>query len=203
MIGVLAGSRLVHMIFWEPMYYLSQPWKIIYFWEGGMAYHGGLLGVTVATYLFSRKKDIKKKISFSKLGDHLCIPATLVLAVGRVANFINGELPGRATSVSWCWYFPGYDGCRHPQQLYASAKRFMIFFWLLFINRKGHKDGFIMWNMITLFGIGRMVIDFYRDDPTFLGLTAGQHLSLLTVIVGGYILIRHYHHDIITIFGAK
>jgi phosphatidylglycerol:prolipoprotein diacylglycerol transferase len=196
MLGVLIGSRIIHIIFWEPMYYLSQPWKILYVWEGGMAFHGGLIGVAIATYLFWRKKEIRNKITLAKLADYLAIPATVILAFGRIANFINGELPGKATDVSWCWYFPGYEGCRHPQVLYAAAKRFLVFGWLIFLNTKKHKEGFIVWNMVTFFGLGRLIIDFYRDDPTLFGLTAGQYLSLIMLVLGSYVLSRYYRQDV-------
>ncbi|MBU2561708.1 MAG: prolipoprotein diacylglyceryl transferase [Nanoarchaeota archaeon] len=201
MLGVLIGSRLIHIIFWEPMYYLQQPWKVLYVWEGGMAFHGGLIGVAVATYLFWRK--IGRRISFAKLGDYLSMPAIFMLAIGRIANFINGELPGRVTDVSWCWYFPGYDGCRHPQQLYSAIKRFIVFGWLVFVNTRKHKDGFVLWNMVTLIGIGRFVIDFYRDDPTLLGLTAGQYLSMVMFVLGAYVLVRYYMDDVKRLFGMK
>lgn len=200
MVGVLVGSRLFHAIFWEPSYYLSQPWKIFYIWEGGMAYHGGLAGVMLATYLFWRKKEIRKKVSYAKLADYISIPAVLMLAFGRIANFINGELPGKVTNVSWCVYFPGYDGCRHPQQLYSAAKRFLVFAWLVFANRKKHKDGFIFWNMITLIGLGRFIIDFYRDDPTFLGITAGQYFSIAMLVTGAIVLVKYYWKDIKGVF---
>jgi phosphatidylglycerol:prolipoprotein diacylglycerol transferase len=202
MLGVLIGSRLFHIIFWEPMYYLTAPWKIFYLWEGGMSFHGGLVGVLTATYLFWRRKEIRKKVPFAKLADYLAIPSTFILAVGRIANFINGELPGTVTNVSWCWYFPGYEGCRHPQVLYAAAKRFLIFGWLVLLNSRKHKDGFIVWNMVTLFGIGRLVIDFWRDDYRFLGLAAGQYLSIVMIILGGYVLFRYYREDLKRLFGA-
>lgn len=200
MLGVLIGSRLVHTFVWYPSYYLQQPWKIFFIWEGGMAFHGGLLGVIIATYLFLNKKDIRNKITFLRLGDILAIPATLILAFGRIANFINGELPGRITDVNWCWQFPDVEGCRHPQQLYAAAKRFVVFGLLLLLNRKKYKEGFIMWSMITLLGIGRVMVDFFRDDPTFLGLTLGQYLSLAMFVVGIYMLITRYRKDVKRVF---
>ncbi|MBW2972183.1 prolipoprotein diacylglyceryl transferase [Candidatus Woesearchaeota archaeon] len=201
MVGVLVGSRLIHCIFWDPIYYLSQPWKILFVWEGGMAFHGGLLGVAVATYLFWRK--IGRRISFAKLGDYLSMPALFMLAVGRIANFVNGELPGRVTDVSWCVYFPGYEGCRHPQQLYSALKRFIVFGWLVFLNTRKHKDGFIIWNMVFFVGIGRFFIDFYREDPTLLGLAAGQYLSIIMIVAGAYALARYYRDDIRRLFSLK
>jgi phosphatidylglycerol:prolipoprotein diacylglycerol transferase len=203
MIGVLVGSRVVHCLVWEPSYYLAQPWKILYIWEGGMAYHGGLLGVLVATYLFWRRKEVRKKVSLAKLADYLAIPSTLMLAFGRVANFINGELPGTVTNVSWCWQFPEYEGCRHPQQLYAAAKRFLVFGILVLLNRRKHKDGFIVWNMVWMMGLGRFVIDFWRDEATLLGLTAGQYLSIVMILLGGYVLIRHYKDDLKSLLWAR
>ncbi|NQU79677.1 prolipoprotein diacylglyceryl transferase [Candidatus Woesearchaeota archaeon] len=207
MLGVLIGSRLLHCFVWQPAYYLSQPWKVFFIWEGGMAFHGGLLGVALATYLFSRKPEIRDKVSFARLGDYIAIPGSFILAVGRIANFINGELPGRLTNVSWCIDYTKSmfinsppEGCRHPQVLYAAAKRFLVFGTLLWLNKKKHKDGFIMWSMITLFGIGRVAIDFFRDDPVFLGLTTGQHLSLVMVIVGTYVLAKHYRKDLKKVF---
>jgi phosphatidylglycerol:prolipoprotein diacylglycerol transferase len=203
MLGVLIGSRLLHCLVWEPSYYLSQPWKILFIWEGGMAFHGGLIGVAISTYIFWRKPEIKKKVSFAKLADVISIPAAVMLAIGRIANFINGELPGRVTNAGWCWYFPGYNGCRHPQQLYAAAKRFIIFGWMLLLNSRKHKDGFIFWNMVTFFGLGRVIIDFYRDDPTYFGLTAGQYMSLAMFVVGVIVIIRYYRQDIKSVLGLK
>ncbi|MFC1742107.1 prolipoprotein diacylglyceryl transferase [Nanoarchaeota archaeon] len=200
MVGVLVGSRLIHVIFWQPSYYLMRPWEILYIWQGGMAFHGGLLGVALGTYLFWRQPAIRKKVSLLKLGDYLSIPAVFILAVGRLANFLNGELPGRVTDVSWCWYFPEYGGCRHPQQLYSAAKRFLVFGFLVFLHRKKRKDGFIFWNMITLMGVGRFVIDFYREDLTWLMLTAGQWLSAVMVLLGGYVLFRYYRKDLKRVF---
>ena len=200
LVGVLVGSRLFHCLVWEPTYYLSNPLKILYFWEGGMAYHGGLLGVMLGTYLFWRKEDIKKKISFAKLADYLSIPAVFALALGRIANFVNGELPGTVTDVNWCVNFPHYEGCRHPQQLYAAVKRFIIFGLLIFIDRKKNKDGFIFWIMVTLFGLGRLLIDFVRDDPRWLGLTTGQHMSLIMFVVGIIVLFRYYKKDLKKVF---
>ena len=203
MIGVLLGGRLVHCLVWEPSYYLTQPWKILYLWQGGMAFHGGLLGVFIATYLFWRREGIRKKIPFLRLGDHLSIVAVLMLAAGRIANFLNGELPGRVTDVSWCWYFPGYEGCRHPQQLYSAVKRFVVFFWLVWLSRGKYKDGFVFWNMMFLMGIGRFVIDFYRDDYTIFSLTAGQYLSIIMIAIGAYALVKYHMHDIKKVFSGR
>lgn len=205
MVGVLVGSRLVHCLIWEPSYYLPQPWKILYFWEGGMAFHGGLIGVAIAMYLFWLKID--KRVSLLRLGDYAAIPAAFMLAVGRIANFINGELPGRVTDVSWCidytksmYLVNPPEGCRHPQVLYAAVKRFLVFGWLVWLNRRKYADGFIMWNMILWFGVGRIIIDFYRDDPVYLIFTTGQWMSLVMALLGGYMLLSRYRKDLKKVF---
>ncbi len=201
MLGVLIGSRLIHCIFWNPIYYLTQPWKILYVWEGGMAFHGGLLGVAIATYIFWKKID--KRIPMARLGDHLAIPAIMILAIGRIANFINGELPGKVTNVPWCVYFPNVDDCRHPQQLYSAIKRFAVFGFLLILNRKKWKDGFIMWNMIFWTGVGRFFIDFYRVDATWFGLTPGQYLSIVMILLPIYVFHKYYRKDCKKFFNKK
>ena len=200
-VGVFVGSRLFHCLVWEPGYYLRNPLEILYFWKGGMAYHGGLLGVIIAGYAWWKKNKIWKKVSLGKIGDPLSIPAVFALALGRIANFINGELPGRVSDVSWCVYFPRYEGCRHPYQIYVAAKRFAVLAWLVFLSMKEkYKDGFVFWNMITFMGIGRVLLDFYRDDPTFLGLTMGQYWSLAMFLVGGFVLLKYYRNDCKKVF---
>ena len=190
-LGILIGSRLMHIL-WELDYYILNPIKIFYFWEGGMAFHGGLIGVLIASYYFCKKKNI----SLAKLADTLVIPAVFILALGRIANFINAELYGTITNVSWCVKFPNVDGCRHPTQLYYSLKRFLVLGILIFLNRKEHKDGFLFLNMLTLFGIGRFFIDFLIEEWHFLGLTLGQYLSTAMFIIGIYVLIKYYKEDL-------
>lgn len=194
MLGVLIGSRVIHAIFWDPMYFLTQPWKILYIWEGGMAFHGGLIGVAVAGYLFCRKETIRKKLTFAKLADITVIPAVFTLAIGRVVNFINGELIGTASNARWCVVFPQYDNtCRHPQVLYSAIKRFIMFGAAMFLHTKKQlKDGFIFWTMMLVFGVGRFFIDFYRDDARWFSLTAGQYLSIALTIVTIIVLIKYY-----------
>ena len=194
-LGILIGSRVMHIL-WELDYYILNPIKIFYFWEGGMAFHGGLIGVLIASYYFCKKKNI----SLAKLADTLVIPAVFILALGRIANFINAELYGIITNVPWCVKFPNVDGCRHPTQLYYSLKRFIVLGILIFLNRKEHKDGFLFWNMLTLFGIGRFFIDFLIEEWHFLGLTLGQYLSLIMFITGLYVLIKYYKEDLRSYF---
>jgi phosphatidylglycerol:prolipoprotein diacylglycerol transferase len=188
MIAVIVGSKLGVVLFWNPSYYITNPIRIVSFWKGGMAFHGGLIGVVIAVYWFSKKKQL----SFWKVADILAIPAVFILALGRIANFINGEIWGSVTDVPWCIYFPEVGGCRHPYQIYAFLKRAFVGFILLFLNRKERQEGFITISFIFLFGIGRLFLDILREDPVYLSLKTGQWLSLMMVIVAGYTLLKYY-----------
>src|SRR3989344_9627636 len=113
--GVLIGSRLFYVIFYNPLFYIENPLKIIAVWEGGMSFHGGFVGIVVAAFLFCKKKNVP----LLHLADILSAPLMAALALGRVANFINGELWGRPSNAAWCVVFPAADDiCRHPYQLY-------------------------------------------------------------------------------------
>ncbi|MBT4174551.1 prolipoprotein diacylglyceryl transferase [archaeon] len=195
MLGVILGSRLFHVLVWETAYYLADPIKILYIWEGGMAFHGGLIGALVAGYFFCKKY----KISLLKAADLVSIPAVIVLALGRIANFINAELPGTVTSLPWCVDF-GDSQCRHPVQIYSALKRFAVAGVLILLSRKHHKPGFIFFSMVALLGLGRFLIDFYREDTLYLALSIGQWSSLAMFIVGITTLIIKYKKEIKTIF---
>ena len=197
-IGVLIGARIFHVIFWNLSYYSQNPIEIFYIWQGGLSFHGGLIGSAIALYLYTRKR----KINLMQLADILIIPATFTLALGRIANFINQEILGTITQAPWCVRFlRSIDpiNCRHPVQLYASAGRFLLFFILLKLpNPK--KPGFIFWNFIFLIGIGRFLLDFLRDDIKYLGLSAGQWLSIPMVIISAYIIFKKYKEDLFSLF---
>lgn len=192
MIGVILGARLVHVLFWEPAYYLANPLEILAIWRGGLAFHGGLVGVIIGVGYFCKKNNV----SIAKVADTLTIPAVFALGLGRIANFINGELWGTVTNVEWCVYFPEAEGCRHPVQIYSALKRWIIGGILLLLARKEHKDGFIFWMFVTLFGIGRFFIDFIREDTLYFGLSMGQIWSLGMVLVGLYVLWTYYKSDL-------
>src|SRR3989344_4024440 len=123
-LGTVIGGRLFHILFWQPSYYLQNPLQIFAFWHGGMAFHGGLIGSIIAFYYFYAKH--KEKINFWRVADALSIPAMLILALGRIANFVNSELYGQVTNVSWCVNFQNAEGCRHPYQIYAALKRLFV-----------------------------------------------------------------------------
>ena len=149
-LGVVIGARVIDYVFFYWPAIISDPVGLFRIWEGGLSFHGGLLGAALVTFWYCRKK----KIVFYDLADLLVIPAALALFFGRIANFINGELWGTITNVSWCVQFPAVDGCRHPSQLYEAFYTLVIFVKLLFVHalkKKAHKDswlrkpGFVFW----------------------------------------------------------
>lgn len=196
--AVVIGARIFEIIFYEPAYYLANPAQMIAVWNGGLSFHGGLAGAGVALALFLKKH---KGLSFYSLADALVVPAAFALFLGRIANFINGELWGTVTNVSWCVYFPGVEGCRHPSQLYESAKNLLIFFALLAIRnvhltKSGAKnsragEGRLFWWFVLMYGTLRFAANFFRDDPSvLLGISMGQLLSLVMAIAAAAMLWR-------------
>lgn len=192
MLGVLIGSR-AFMIFWEPHYYLSNPVNLLKFWEGGMSFHGGLVGIALAGWLYCRKKNIL----FWRMADLLSAPAVLALALGRIANFINGELVGRVWNGPWCVVFPQYDeACRHPNMIYSALQRGAVFGWLLFLTLKDEfKPGFLFWNFVFWEGVGRIAVDFFREDVLYYGFSLGQWFSLVMVVAALFVFWKHYQED--------
>ena len=192
LLGVLVGSRLF-MIFWQPETYLFKPWNLLKIWQGGMSFHGGFVGIVVAGYWFCKKK----RINFWKLADALSVPGIFALALGRIANFINGELVGRVWSGAGCVVFPNYDeACRHPSTLYAAGKRFLVFGWLFLLTFwKKFKPGFIFWNFVFWEGLGRIIVDFYREDTLHYGFSLGQWFSLAMVLVAVWFFVKKYGQE--------
>jgi phosphatidylglycerol---prolipoprotein diacylglyceryl transferase len=193
-LGTIVGAR-IFMIFWNPEVYLFKPWNLLKIWEGGMSFHGGFVGIVTACYIYCNKK----RLNFWKIADILSVPTIFALALGRVANFINGELWGRTFDGKWCVNFKntgGGDVCRHPSTLYAAGKRFIVFGWLLFLSFKNElKPGFIFWNLVFWEGLGRFVVDFYRENALSFGLSLGQWFSLLMIIVAIYAFMKYYKND--------
>jgi phosphatidylglycerol:prolipoprotein diacylglycerol transferase len=199
-VGVILGGRLGYVLFYKPAYYLQNPAEILAVWQGGMAFHGGLLGVIVAMAVFawSRKKG------FFEVTDLVapCVPTGL--ACGRIGNFINGELWGRAADASlpWAMAFPqsGSDTlARHPSQLYQFLMEGLLLFvilWWYGKTRSAHYrvDGSVIWGRVSgLFLIGygvfRFIAEYFREPDSFLGLLAlnlsmGQWLCVPMVLTG-------------------
>jgi phosphatidylglycerol---prolipoprotein diacylglyceryl transferase len=187
-LGTISGARLVYVVYYSFPYFSNNLIEIFYVWNGGLSFHGGLLGAMLSGMLFCRRH----KIDFLEIGDLLVIPASLFLSLGKIANFLNSELYGKITSLPWCIRFKGINGCRHPVQIYESIKNFFIFLLLLYLkSTKKLKKGVILLSFIFLYTFLRFFIDFFRYyETTYFGLGSGQFLNLLTFIISGYYLVK-------------
>jgi len=195
-VGVMVGGRLGYVLFYKPLYFWHKPIEIFSVWQGGMSFHGGALGVLIATFLFCRKH----KITLLTFGDLICAAAPIGLFFGRIANFINGELYGRVTDVKWGIVFPrGGPELRHPSQIYEAALEGLCLFLILTLMIKYlsalQYRGLITGCFFAGYGISRFFVEFFREPDTHLGfligfLTMGQALSL-PAIIGGMWLIRY------------
>lgn len=192
-IGVIVGGRLGYVLFYEPARFLADPISIFYVWQGGMAFHGGLLGVVVAMFFFARTK----KASALSLFDIVGAAAPIGLFFGRLANFINAELWGRATDLPWGMVFPTADDQpRHPSQLYQSFGEGVVLLvaCAIAIRLGGLKrPGLVGGIFTTGYGIARFLVEYVRAFDPSIGLiggviTMGQLLSL-PMILAGLILI--------------
>ncbi|RKY39412.1 MAG: prolipoprotein diacylglyceryl transferase [Candidatus Omnitrophota bacterium] len=185
LLGGIIGARLFYILIYNLRFYLIHPYEMLALWHGGLSIHGGLVGGTLAGLLYC----LRHKINFFLFADLFVIPLSLCLCLGRIGNFINGELYGRLTSVPWAVKFPGVEGFRHPAQLYASLKNLIIFLFLLRLEKKGQKEGFLFFSFLFLYSLFRFLVEFFRaPDPQlgFLwgGLTMGQILSLPFFLIG-------------------
>lgn len=189
-VGVIAGGRLGYVMFYEPAYFLGNPGKLIAVWEGGMSFHGGLIGVLIVLLLFTRRHGV----SLPRLFDVIVVPVAIGLSLGRLGNFINQELYGTVTTFPWGIAIPGVEGLRHPTQLYAVVKDLLIAalcFWHLRHSSKlvGHTGSLFL----LLYGVGRFLLEFLRQQQyavtVLLGisLTRGQLLTI-PVVIGGIFL---------------
>jgi phosphatidylglycerol:prolipoprotein diacylglycerol transferase len=192
MLGVILGGRIGYILFYNLAFYISHPLAVFYVWEGGMSFHGGALGVIVAGWLFCRKH----KLSFYQLADPVMPIVAIGLGLGRLGNFINGELYGRETTVPWGMIFPGSDPqalVRHPSQLYELfLEGIVLGLFLQWLYRKTKKAGYVFWSFIGGYGLFRFIIEYFRepDDIELYknGLllhyfTMGQMLSLIMLLV--------------------
>ncbi|MBI2549937.1 prolipoprotein diacylglyceryl transferase [Candidatus Woesearchaeota archaeon] len=187
--AVVVGARLGHVIS-SFGYYIENPAQIVAVWNGGMAFHGGFIGLVIAGYLFAKRK----KLAFYDIADIVVIPAALALAFGRIANFINGEFYGTPTSLPWGVEFQGVEGFRHPVQIYEAVKNLLIFvvLWQLQQQRKWKlPKGFLFWAFVFLYGSIRFFLEFVKVVPDYaFGLTWGQFWSIPMAVVGGYMLLK-------------
>lgn len=192
-LGVVAGGRLGYVLFYKPAEYLANPIEILYLWQGGMSFHGGLIGVIVVLMLFARKRGK----TLLEIGDFVAPLIPLGLGAGRLGNFINGELWGRATTVPWGMVFPqaGDNVARHPSQLYEMGlEGFALFALVWWFARKPRPTGQISALFLMGYGVFRFLVEFTREPDYFLGLLAGglsmgQLLSLPMILIGALIFV--------------
>jgi phosphatidylglycerol---prolipoprotein diacylglyceryl transferase len=197
-LGVFIGGRLGYTLFYNLPYYLQHPTKIIAVWEGGMSFHGGLLGTIIALLWYSKRQGIPPSI----IADLAAGVTPIGLGFGRIGNFINGELYGRATDVEWCMVFPnGGPACRHPSQLYeAGLEGLLLLIVLSLIAKKPTPPGTIFWSFIAGYGICRFIVEFFREPDGHLGFiigsfSMGQLLSLPMIVLGAFMLALGYQRQ--------
>ncbi len=198
MLGVVLGGRLGYVLFYNFSYYLHNPLKIFAVWEGGMSFHGGALGVIIAGLLFAKRH----KFNFYRLADPAMPIVAVGLGLGRIGNFINGELYGRPANVPWAMIFPDDPKHipRHPSQLYEFFLEGILLSTLTYIiYKKGLKNGVVFWSFIGLYGVFRIIVEFFRQPDPQLGFillhhfTMGQLLSsfmIISAFIGIFIIYK-------------
>lgn len=195
-LGVILGGRIGYVLFYQFDYFLTEPLYLFKIWTGGMSFHGGLLGVTAAVYLFARK--VNK--SFLRVGDFVVPLVPIGLGMGRLGNFINAELWGRQTDVPWAMVFPTdpLQLPRHPSQLYEFFLEGVVLFIILYIvTRKPRNLGLASGIFLIGYGVFRSIIEFYREPDAHLGLylsfiSKGQILSVPMILAGILIIYLGY-----------
>ena len=196
--GIIIGGRLGYVLFYNLRYFLEFPLHILALWEGGMSFHGGLLGVVIATFLFAWKKQVPPLA----IGDIIVCVAPIGLFLGRLANFINGELFGRIShSVPWVMVFPGGGPePRHPSQLYEATMEGIVLFIILnvlwwFVPKYRERTGFLSGLFFILYALFRFGLEFFREPDAHLGfiwqhLSMGQLLCLPMFLFGLWLILR-------------
>lgn len=187
-VGLIIGARLGYIIFYQYndyMLYIKHPLEIIATWHGGMSFHGGFAGAILAGWMFSRRK----KIPFAVMADCVAVTAPIGLGLGRIGNFINGELVGRPSNVPWAMIFPdGGPIPRHPSQLYNALVEGLLLFILLWnLRQRGFRDGMMSIFFLLFYGICRFCLEFFREPDPQVGyllgfLTMGQLLCLAMIV---------------------
>ena len=192
-LGVVLGGRLGYCLFYMPGYYLVHPLSIFKIWEGGMSFHGGLLGVLLALFWFA----YRRKVSFFVVSDLVAPLVPFGLAFGRLGNFINGELWGRPTDLPWAMVFPMVDSIpRHPSQIYQLVGEGICLGIVLWIySSKPRRVGQVSGLFLLGYGICRFLAEFAREPDSFLGLlglglSMGQWLSVPMILFGIYLIVR-------------
>ncbi len=203
-LGIILGGRLGYVLFYKPMDYLQNPLEIVQLWDGGMSFHGGLIGSTLAVLYLARKN----KLSFLRIADYAACCAPFGLFLVRCANFVNGELWGRPSDVPWAVQFREAVGPnlvvvgppRHPSQLYEAALEgivlFLVLFALFWWTRARYKPGLLAGVFALGYGVSRFVVEYFREPDAHLmwlaertGLSMGQWLTVPMILIGLYLIL--------------
>ena len=197
-LGVVLGGRVGFVLFYNLPYYIDNPLQIFELWHGGMSFHGGALGVTIAVILFARSRQL----SIFALSDIVIEAVPIGLFFGRIANFINDELWGRETTVPWAVIFPnGGNVPRHPSQLYEAFLEGIALFCLLFLLQRfagmRNREGALSGVFLVGYAAARIVAEMFRQPDEqlgflFLGVTMGQLLSVPLLFIGAWLIWRAY-----------
>ncbi len=194
-LGIILGGRLGYVLFYRPGFYLENPLEIFQLWDGGMSFHGGVIGVSLGILWMARQY----KLDWLRIHDYVacCIPFGLFF--GRLANFVNAELWGRQTDLPWGIVFPGAGGVpRHPSQLYEALLEGIVLFivlWLMFWKTRARwQPGKLVGAFILVYGLSRFLVEFVRQPDAGLenlswGLSMGQTLSLPMILGGLYLIL--------------
>ena len=190
-LGVILGGRLGYVFFYQPSILVNDPLGVFKVWTGGMSFHGGLIGVTLAGYIFCRRRNL----DFLKMGDLSAAAVPIGIFLVRIANFINGELWGKHSDAPWAMVFPGAGPiARHPSQLYEALLEGLVLFIVLWFatHRYGllKRPGFLTGLFIAGYGVARITVEFFREPDAHIGyltggiITMGMVLSLPMVLIG-------------------
>lgn len=189
--GILIGARLFYIVFYNFRYFMENPLEIPAIWHGGLSFHGGFVGAIVSMWLFSRKHGTR----FLQMCDAVALILPLGLGLGRITNFINGELYGRVTDVPWAMVFPGGGPLpRHPSQLYEAFLEGPILFLVMYlVHRKNTRDGMVGGVCIVTYGVLRFFVEFFREPDAQLGtvlgpFSMGQVLCFVMIISGSALI---------------
>ena len=190
-LGIIIGGRLGYVLIYNPIYYLENLNEIPMIWQGGMSFHGAVIGVIFSTYIFSKKNN---ESMFYYL-DLVALTSPIGIFLGRIANFINSELYGRETDLIWSVNFIQIDGLnRHPSQIYEAIFEGIVLFFILnfVISRNNEKDGYISSLFLIFYSIFRFLIEFTREPDEHIGLllfnlSMGQIISVIVLIIGVFL----------------
>ena len=191
--GAMCGGRIGYMFFYGFDQLINDPFSLFYIWEGGLSFHGGLLGVIISLIVFCRRKNIE----FLRLMDGVALSMPIGLGLVRIGNFLNGELFGKATNAEWGFIFPTdpFGILRHPSQLYESlGEGLLLFLILLLISQKTNIKGIVSSSFLIFYGSIRFIIEFFRQPDSHIGYVAfdfismGQLLCVPMIVIGFIIL---------------